>query len=113
MKKILLVILLFLLCGCSKNKLTCNYEKMYEDIEIKNKIVFNFEEETYKQIDKMIFEDSISASKYYDEIEEYKDEYNLVLQDNIIISEIVDEIKLDGDKEDIKEQYESYDYKCK
>ena len=113
MKKILLFILLILLCGCNKNKLTCNYETMYEDIEIKNKIVFNFKDETYKQIDKMIFEDSISASKYYKEIEDYKDEYNLVLQDNIIISEIVDEIKLDGDKEDIKEQYESYDYKCK
>ena len=112
MKKILLALLLFL-CGCSKNKLTCNYQTMYEDIEIKNKIVFNFEKETYKQIDKMIFEDSISASKYYEEIEEYKDEYNLRLQDNIIISEVIDEIKLDGDKQKIKEQYESYDYRCK
>ena len=112
MKKILLVLLLFL-CGCSKNKLTCNYQTMYEDIEIKNKIIFNFEEEKYKQIDKMIFEDSISASKYYEEIEEYKDEYNLRLDGNEIISEIIDEIKLDGDKQKIKEQYESYDYKCK
>ena len=32
---------------------------------------------------------------------------------NIIISEITDKIKLDGDKDKIKEQYESYDYKCK
>ena len=113
MKKILLVLLILFICGCSKNKLTCNYETMYEDIEIKNKIVFNFKDDSYEQIDKMIFEDSVSASKYYNEIEEYKDEYNLRLEDNIIISEIVDEIKLDGDKEDIKEQYESYDYKCK
>ena len=112
MKKILLISVL-LLCGCSNNKLTCNYETMYEDIEIKNKIVFNFKQETYEQIDKMIFEDSVSASNYYKEIEEYKDEYNLRLEENIIISEIVDEIKLDGDKEDIKEQYESYDYKCR
>ena len=111
MKKTLLLTLLFL-CGCS-NKLTCSYETVYEDIEIKNKIVFNFEDETYKQIDKMIFDDSISASKYYNEIEEYKDEYNLKLEDNIIISEITDIIKLDGDKKKIKEQYESYDYKCK
>ena len=61
----------------------------------------------------MIFEDSVSASNYYKEIEEYKNDYNLRLEENMIISEIVDEIKLDGDKEDIKEQYESYDYKCK
>ena len=34
----------------------------------KNKIVFNFEEDIYEQVDKMIFEDSISASNYYNEI---------------------------------------------
>lgn len=61
----------------------------------------------------MIFEDSISASNYYSEIEEYKDEYNLKLEDNMIISETIDEIRIDGDKEMIKKQYESYDYKCK
>lgn len=111
MKKILLLGIL-LLCGC-KNKLVCNYETQYENIEIKNKIVFDFENETLEQVDKMIFEDSISASNYYNEIEEYKEEYNLRLEDNIIISEITDEIKLDGDKKKIKEQYESYDYKCR
>ena len=77
------------LCGCS-NKLTCTYETNYEDIEIVNKIIFDFKE-----------------------IEDYKEEYNLVLEDNIIISEIEDVIKLDGDKKKIKEQYESYDYKCR
>jgi len=111
MKKISLLILLFL-CGCS-NKLSCTYKTNYEDIKIDNKIVFNFEEDIYEQVDKMIFEDSISASKYYSDIEDYKDEYNLKLEDNIIISEIKDEIKLDGDKNKIKEQYESYDYECK
>jgi len=111
MKKISLLILLFL-CGCS-NKLTCSYETEFEEIKIKNKIVFNFDEETYQQVDKMIFDDSISASKYYNEIEEYKDEYNLKLDKNMIVSQIIDEIKLDGTKEKIKEQYESYDYKCK
>ena len=110
MKKLLLISILFL-CGCS-NKLSCEYKTNYEDIKIENKIVFNFEEDIYKQVDKMIFEDSISASKYYSDIEDYKDEYNLKLEDNIIISEITDTIKLDGDKEKIKEQYESYDYKC-
>jgi len=61
----------------------------------------------------MIFDDSISASNYYSEIEEYKDEYNLTLVDNTIISEIEDVIKLDGDKDKIKKQYESYKYKCR
>ena len=112
MKNILLLILVLFLCGCSK-KLTCVYETEYEDIEIKNKIVFNFKDETLKQVDKMIFEDSISAAKYYKEIEEYKEEYNLMLEENIIVSEITDNIKLDGDKKDIKKQYESYDYKCR
>lgn len=111
MRKFFLLGLIFL-CGCS-NKLTCNYETEYEDIEIKNKIVFNFETDTLEQVDKMIFEDSISASNYYSEIEEYKDKYNLKLEENMIISEITDDIKLDGDKEKIKKQYESYDYKCK
>jgi len=111
MKKILLLGILFL-CGCS-NKLTCMYETSYEDIEIKNKIVFNFKTNELEQVDKMIFEDSISASIYYNEIEEYKDEYNLSLEDNIIVSRIIDDIKLDGDKEKIKKQYEGYDYKCK
>lgn len=111
MKKLLLLGLLFL-CGCS-NKLSCTYETIYEDIEIKNKIVFNFKTDKLEQVDKMIFEDSISASKYYNEIEEYKDEYNLSLEENIIVSKIIDDIKLDGDKEKIKKQYESYDYKCK
>jgi len=89
------------------------YETSYEDIEIKNKIVFNFKTNELEQVDKMIFEDSISASIYYNEIEEYKDEYNLSLEDNIIVSRIIDDIKLDGDKEKIKKQYEGYDYKCK
>ena len=111
MKKILLLSILFL-CGCS-NKLSCTYETVYEDIEIKNKIVFNFKTDKLEQVDKMIFEDSISASKYYSEIEDYKDEYNLSLEDNIIVSKIIDDIKLDGDKEKIKKQYEGYDYKCK
>ena len=111
MKKILLLVSLFL-CGCT-NKLTCTYETNYEDIEIVNKIVFDFNEETYEQVDKMIFEDSISASNYFKEIEDYKEEYNLLLTNNEIISNITDVIKLDGDKKKIKEQYESYDYKCK
>ena len=111
MKKYVLIFFL-LFCGCS-NKLTCTYKTEYEDIKINNKIVFNFENDKFEQVDKMIFEDSISASKYYNEIEEYKDEYNLKLENNIIISEFTDVIKLDGDKKKIKEQYESYNYKCK
>ena len=111
MKKIILLSIIFL-CGCS-NKLTCTYNGEYEDIEIKNKIIFNFKEDKLQQVDKMIFEDSISAAKYYSDIEEHKDEYNLRLEGNIIISELSDEIKLDGDKDKIKTQYESYDYKCK
>ena len=35
-----------------------------------------------EQVDKMIFEDSVSASNYYTEIKDYKEEYNLVLQKN-------------------------------
>lgn len=111
MRKFFLLSLLFL-CGCS-NKLSCTYETVYEDIEISNKIIFNFNTDTFEQVDKMIFQDSISASKYYSEIEEYKDDYNLSLEDNIIVSKIIDDIKLDGDKKKIKKQYESYDYKCK
>lgn len=111
MKKIILLSVFFL-CGCT-NTLTCTYKTNFGDIEIVNKIVFDFDKETYEQIDKMIFSDSISASSYFKEIEDYKEEYNLLLTNNEIISNINDIIKLDGDKQKIKEQYESYNYKCK
>ena len=103
---------MLLVCGCSK-KLTCTYEIDYEDVKISNKTVFNFKDNTYEQKDVMLFLDNESASNYYKDIEEYKDEYNLVLEKNKIISELNGEIKLDATKEEIKEQYESYDYKCK
>ncbi|MBR6690458.1 MAG: hypothetical protein IKL65_03915 [Bacilli bacterium] len=112
MKKIILLVVLLLVCGCSK-KLTCTYEEEYEDISINNKIVFNFKENTYEQEDVMVFKDIDSAKDYYKDIEAYVDEYNLILEQNKIISELSGEIKLDATEEEIKEQYESYDYKCK
>jgi len=112
MKKIILLVVLLLICGCSKN-LTCTYEQEYEDISINNKIVFNFKDNTYKQEDIMVFKDEDSALEYYNDVEEFIDEYNLVLQKNKIISELSGDIKLDATEEEIKEQYESYDYKCK
>ena len=112
MKKIVLLSLLLLSCGCSK-KLTCTYETDYEDIEINNKIVFNFEDEIYTQKDIMVFKDSDSAKEYFKDIEDYVEEYNLILKENKIISELEGEIKLDATKEEIKKQYESYDYSCK
>lgn len=112
MKKIILVVLVLLVCGCSK-KLTCTYEVEYEDIEINNKIIFNFKDNTYEQKDVMIFEDEEDALKYFKDVEEYKKEYNLVLEKNKIISNLNGEIKLDPTREELKKQYESYNYKCK
>lgn len=112
MKKILLLFLSLFLFGCS-NKLTCTYKEKYEDVTIKNKIIFDFKKNTCKQVDKMIFKDKSTASKYYEDISEYIDEYNLVLKNNIISSNLLDTIKLDGDKKTLKEQYENYGYKCK
>ena len=112
MKKIVLLVLFLLACGCSK-KLTCTYEQEYEDIKVSNKIVLNFKDNTYEQKDIMSFEDEDSAKEYFKDVEEFVDEYNLVLEKNKIISELSGEIKLDSTKEEIKKQYESYDYKCK
>ena len=103
---------MFLVCGCSK-KLTCTYELEYEDVEIKNKIIFNFKNNTYEQKDVMVFEDEKEAKDYFEDVKEYQQEYNLVLEKNKIISELNGEIKLDATKEEIKKQYESYEYKCK
>ena len=103
---------MFLVCGCSK-KLTCTYELEYEDVEIKNKIIFNFKENTYEQKDVMVFEDEEEAKEYFEDVKEYQQEYNLVLEKNKIISELNGEIKLDATREELKEQYESYEYKCK
>ena len=112
MKKIILLILILLVCGCSK-KLTCTYETVYEDVKISNKIMFNFKDNTYEQKDIMTFTDNDSALDYFKDVEEFVDEYNLVLEKNKIISKLDGEIKLDATKEEIKKQYESYDYKCK
>ncbi len=112
MKKIIIFLVLFFICGCS-NKLTCTYEEDYEDLKIENKIIFNFKNNKYKQIDKMIFKEEDEAREYFKDMEEYIDEYNLILKENEIISELEDEIKLDGSKDEIKKQYENYDYKCK
>lgn len=111
-KKIILLFVLLMVCGCSK-KLTCTYEQEYEDISINNKIVFNFEDNTYKQEDIMVFKDNESASNYFKDIDAYVEEYNLVLEQNKIISELNGQIKLEGTKDEIKEQYEGYDYTCK
>lgn len=112
MKKILLILVFLCVCGCG-NKLTCTYEENYEDVKIKNKITFNFKDNTYKQIDKMIFEDEDAAKNYFKDVEDYVEEYNLKLNGKTIVSELSDEIKLNADKKEIKKQYESYDYKCK
>lgn len=111
MKKII-VLLVFFLCGCSK-KLVCTYKVDYEDIKINNKIEFNLKDNTYKEIDKMIFEDEDEALEYFEDIEEYVEDYNLRLEDNVIISEIEDAYSTDKTKKDLKEQYEGYDYKCR
>ena len=113
MKKILLCLLvIFTLCGCGK-KLTCTYKQDYEDIKIKNKIEFNFKDNTYKQIDKMIFEDEKSAKEYFEDVSEYVEEYNLVLDGNMIISELEDSFSNEKNKKEVKKQYEGYDYECK
>lgn len=112
MKKIVLLILLLTLCGCSK-KLECNYKEDYEDIKIRNKIIFNYKDNTYNEIDKMIFKDEKSAKEYFEDIKDYKNEYNLSLDKNTITSNLTGEIKIDGDRTSTKEKYESYGYKCK
>lgn len=112
MKKIVLLFLLLTLCGCSK-KLECSYSEDYEDIKIRNKIIFNYKDNTYNEIDKMIFNDEKSAKEYFEDIEEYKKEYNLKLDKNIITSNLTGDIKIDKDKKSTKEKYQSYGYKCK
>lgn len=112
MKKILLILVVFLVTGCG-NKLVCTYKEDYDDIKIKNKIEFNFKDNTYKQKDTMIFDSTDSAEEYFNDIQEYVEEYNLRLDGKTIISELEDTIKLDATKDEIKKQYESYDYNCK
>lgn len=112
LKKIIILLIVLLCAGCGK-KLTCEYELEYDDVEISNTIIFNFKDNTYKQTDVMTFTDEESASNYFKDVEEFKEEYNLILEKNKIISNLDGEIKLDATKEEIKKQYESYNYKCK
>ena len=112
MKKILLIISIIFLFGCS-NKLVCTYNENYDDVIIKNKIVFDFKANKYKQIDTMIFKDEEKAKEYFSDIDEYKDEYNLKINKNKIISEIESDIKIDSSLKEIKKQNESYEYVCK
>lgn len=110
---LIIIIILGLFIYRRSNKLICTYNENYEDIKIVNEIVFNFEDNTYEQVDKMIFQDNDSAKDYLKDVSEYIEEYNLQLVDNIIISKIEDTIKLDATKKEIKKQYESYDYMCR
>lgn len=112
MKKIIILLLLSMCVGCGK-KLTCTYKENYEDIKIDNKIIFNLKDNTYKEIDTMVFKDEDEANDYFKDIEGYVEEYNLVLDKNKIISDTTGELDLDKSKKDLKKQYESYDYKCK
>lgn len=111
MRKILIIIIVLLSSGCGK-KLTCTYKESYEDIKINNRIVFNLKNNTYSQVDTMVFKTSEEAEDYFKDIEEYISEYNLTLKNNKIIS------NLDGNiegktKKELKNQYESYEYTCK
>ena len=110
MKKIILLVLALICSGCGK-KMTCTYKESYDDIKIDNKVVFNFKDNTYNEIDTMVFKSNEEANDYFNDISAYKEEYNLVLEDNKIISNIIGEIK--ENKKDIKEKYESYDFKCR
>ena len=109
MKKVITILLIMLCIGCGK-KLTCTYKQNYEDVEINNKIVFNFDSNTYTQTDTMVFKESSEASKYFKDIYEYIDEYNLILKDNKIVSELSGII--DKTRKELKNRYEGYDYKC-
>ena len=110
MKKVLLVLVVVFLTGCGK-KLTCTYNEIYEDVEVNNKIVFDFKNNKYKEIDIMKFKEIKEAEDYFDDIKDYIEEFNLTLDGNRIISNI--EGKIDSNKKSIKEKYESYDFKCK
>ena len=111
-KRGFLLILLVFLCGCS-NKLVCTYNDKYDDVKIKNRIIFDFKNGKYKQVDTMTFSSSEDAEEYYKDIEEYQEEFNLVLNKNKIVSEIEDNVNLEASKKEIKNRYESYGYKCK
>lgn len=110
MKKIIILIIVLICSGCGK-KLTCTYKEDYDDIKIDNKIVFNFKDNTYNELDVMVFNSNESAKDYYNDISDYIEIYNLELSDNKIISNISGEIS--KTKKELKEQYESYDFKCK
>ena len=112
MKKIILLFLVLMCCGCGK-KLSCTYKETYEDIEINNKIVFNLKDNTYSEKDMMVFKDDDEARDYFKDIEDYVEEYNLTLDKNKIISNMNGELESNKNKKDLKKQYESYDYKCK
>lgn len=112
MKKILLFIMMFLVCGCG-NKLKCTYSENYEDIKISNSIEFNFKTNEYEQIDKMTFKTKKDAEEYFDDIKEYIEEYNLVLNDKEIVSKIKKQMEEDLTKNELKKRYESYDYRCR
>ena len=70
MKKIILLLVVFMCVGCGK-KLTCTYKEDYEDIKINNKIVFDFKNNTYKEIDTMVFKENNEASEYFKDISDY------------------------------------------
>ena len=107
------MVLLCITFKVKNNKLNCEYKVDYDDIKIVNTISFNFKDNTYKQIDKMTFDNESSAASYFNDLSDYIDLYNLSLVGKSIISEIDENIDSDTNRKEMKEKYESYHYTCR
>jgi len=117
MKKILIVLSLFVLTGCS-NKLVCTLESTEENYDSKQKITFKFDKsDKVNDVSvnySMIFADEETAKTYKNVFESLNENYEIT-QDknkiNIITTKNYDQYN--ENKEELKKELEKNGYSCK
>lgn len=117
MKKILLILGVMLLTGCG-NKVTCVMNSEEELYKTEQKIVFEFGKNdkvtnaTVNHI--MIFKTEEEAKNYFSVLEAFEQEYEIKLNKNKIeMNSEKNYEEFDGNKDELKKEFENNGYKCK
>lgn len=117
MKKLLIILSVFLLTGCS-NELTCKLNKSEEEYDVEQKIVFNMDNDDKviqaKVEYTMIFKTEEEANSYLSVFENIAEDYNIDVNKNkLSITSIKNYEQYEQSKDALKMELENDGYVCK
>lgn len=116
MKKIILILCIFLLTGC-KSKLVCVLESEEEIYKEEQKITFNFKDDKIKEVNVsyiMTFEDEATAKTYLNIFEALDENYEINLNKNKIeIKSYKNYEQYNQNKDELKGELEKNGYLCR